>query len=742
MIKTIAPYITLGWNTVPLKGTLARLEDGTKTVPGFPSNWRVRYQEETNSTATALGGVITGRCSDIMAVDCDNEATWTLFRQLDPLCEFVLLSKGKGYSAGTFIYKYDEDLADNFSIADGDMALDFYSNKGFIYLATAANETKVNLATPLPAVTEMPLSVKLLLKQLAKKQQAATVTTTQPSNASCLAPIVEQFLGRKEAIPGLFRIITPKDFRDLEEYLHKGWLHPDSVPQGRGSEYLMKVSAILGADNSISQELYTGAMHLINSLFSSPMAATKLDKTVLDPMITGSASVNGNSIWQYDTDWQATRLILTGKRQVPIELAFDDYRNQYYAVDTANTDVKIFNRDAEFVSYLEAVAVNPPKKVKIKQDLPLVQVKSRPNKPFGFGPLSQDSQVRELNTFKQTPALTVFTEPDLYMDKYSKPVTTLKYLETLVPEQPMRQYLLRFVRTKLSTFNYSPVILYFLGAHGSGKDMFVGLLELMLGKVARPTSKEFLEKHNGWMVDTYFAQLDEYGNQLTTIREKEEALGKIKAYTGKDKVQIRQMRTDGFQYHHNVTFIMTANIQPLMLEEQDRRIAFFSTPNVLADQEWVLAMGGVAVVYDKVQAELLDFCYYLATEVESLTASDYVKPPLSANKQRLIADSMYAAQRIAYALKNTMTDYLVNIAEDSGVELLAQQLKRGVVLLSTLDQLYEELTDFAGNTRNFHKTLRSNNINLKRTTTDGAPDYNIYLTEVVNLFLAETEDDH
>ena len=113
---------------------------------------------------------------------------------------------------------------------------------------------------------------------------------------------------------------------------------------------------------------------------------------------------------------------------------------------------------------------------------------------------------------------------------------------------------------------------------------------------------------NAWMLDNYFVQLDEYGNQLATVREREEALGKIKSYTGKQQVQIRQMRTDSFTYKHNVTFIMTANKNPLMLEEGDRRIAFFETPNVLAEADWVLESGGVAEVYLRIQKELKDFC--------------------------------------------------------------------------------------------------------------------------------------
>ena len=591
-------YIDLRWHTVPLEGKLERLDDGSKTIPKFEKDWRVKYQKEFNKKATPLGGTITGEISNIIAIDCDNATTWELFRALDPDYNFTFISKGKGVTpenpggtaAGTIIYKYDHDLSDTFSINTGDFALDFYSDRGFIYLATDANKTKVPLATPLPEIKEAPDTVKQLLIQLQRslmKPETSSEISSNVITAQCLAPLVEQFVSSSTFMPGLFRIITPKDFRSLTEYVDKGYLHPDSVPEGRGSEYLTKVSAILGADLSINEDLYTSAMNAIHNLFEDRMAQSRFDSTILDPMLNKQSSINGKPIWQYDENWQKYRLILKSKRQTNFELAFDDNRNMYYVVDTINSKIKTFSRDSELMAYLEAAVIEVPKKIEIKRALPIVSVKAEPNKPFGFNEDGEDPTARSLNTFVQTPELMIFNNPEAYVEKYKRPDTILRYLDTLVPDEIMRQYLLSFIKTKLSTFSYSPVILYFMGAHGSGKDLFVGILETILGHVSRPTTKEFLEMFNAWILDSYFVQLDEYGNQLATAREREEALGKIKAYTGKQQVQIRQMRTDGFMYKHNVTFIMTANKNPLMLEEGDRRIAFFETPNVLADADWV-----------------------------------------------------------------------------------------------------------------------------------------------------------
>ncbi|MGY2498333.1 hypothetical protein, partial [Klebsiella pneumoniae] len=119
----------------------------------------------------------------------------------------------------------------------------------------------------------MPDTIKNLLLQLhwQYKQRKDQTTSSEVKNYSCLAPIVSQFLQTRKYMPGLFRIITPKDFREEESYLRDGHLHPVDVPAGRGSEYLMKVSAILGADLSIDEEMYVNAMSQINGLFADPM---------------------------------------------------------------------------------------------------------------------------------------------------------------------------------------------------------------------------------------------------------------------------------------------------------------------------------------------------------------------------------------------------------------------------------------------------------------------------------------
>jgi len=98
-----------------------------------------------------------------------------------------------------------------------------------------------------------------------------------------------------------------------------------------------------------------------------------------------------------------------------------------------------------------------------------------------------------------------------------------------VPNDKDRLWLLRFIRTKFTTFKYSPIILYFIGAQGSGKDTLFSLLTDIIGieYTAKPDTKVFCEQYNGWLMDKFLVQLDEYGNKLTSNAERNIVLGKL-----------------------------------------------------------------------------------------------------------------------------------------------------------------------------------------------------------------------
>ena len=94
-----------------------------------------------------------------------------LFRSLDPEYGFTFYSVGKGSEVcGTLIYKYTPEIPTGFNVRNNLLSLDVYSNRGFIYLATEHNHTKLE-----PSewnIKPVPHAILVLLKQLQMQQDS------------------------------------------------------------------------------------------------------------------------------------------------------------------------------------------------------------------------------------------------------------------------------------------------------------------------------------------------------------------------------------------------------------------------------------------------------------------------------------------------------------------------------------------------------------------------------------------
>jgi len=754
MITDTGPFIDLGWRTISLGGELKRLPNGKKTIPIFGKNWLANALDDVEFKPAPLGGVVTGKESNIIAIDCDNTITYNLFKALDPDYAFHFVSTGKKNKAGelqesgTIVYRYTEDLLDSFKIANGAMELDFLSNGRMAYLPTVANETKVPWAGDIPEVKTAPPEVIALLKSLQITKEAKPLVQTAVSHHKFnLAPQVEMFVKTGKIAKALFKLLTPYDFRDCDEYKQNGFVDPSNIEDGRGSEYLSKVSAILGADVSVDVDLYCKAMREINEHFADPMPIKRFNNTIIEPMCEGVATgADGTPIWQEDPDWQASVMTFLTRYNTVIHVFYDYMRRVYYVVDLAEEGVQQFSQIQTLGNHLNSITFERMKPVEITSSVPNVLASSEPEKLFGF---YSDGLKERFNTFISTPAYKAFKVPEDYAEHYSTPTVTIKYLETLVPDIQMRTYLLRFLRRKLDKFEYSPVVLYFLGIPGSGKDTFVSLIEEIIGdnSLARPTAKIFLEKNNAWILDKLFIQLDEYGDQLTSYNDKQEALGLLKQYTGKPRIAIRVMREDAYSYDHKVTFIMTANKNPLMLDVDDRRVALFNTPNTMLDAPWLYIEGGIEAVHNKLSAEICDFCYYLSTEVTNLNTKDYMTPPVSKDKERLIAESMPIAKRLAYYLKTRNWREFRSLGDQFGPRAIWDRVDQSKLLECDIVELYEELKGSEPDPRatsTMRHAMRDMGFEASRTTLPGARHGYAYFIpglKQITLVPAEIEDE-
>ena len=743
-MDTIKPFIDLGWHTVPLSGKLERLDDGAKTTPQFEKAWKSKYTNEMNTKAARIGGVLTGKVSNILAIDGDNQDTYELFRHLNPDYQFEFISQGKPSGGGTIVYELPADFdIPSFSLQDDIIKLDFFADEGFVYLPTEKNTTKKPWNGTIPTLAKPPPSVimqlRLLYRQyaLAKGHKIASrgQADNSPSHRFNLAPQVAQFTASGKFLPSLFRILTPKDFRDTPQYLRDGFLHPKDVPAGRGSEYLSQVSAILGADSSVSGDLYQSAILLINELWAVPMPSKRLHDTIITPMVSGNASINGKPIWRHDPNWDLTTQLYTSKRGDLMEAFYDDRKQQVFLVNHSEGSLTSFDMSSNFYSHFQLALQRPPKRPDLIASMQAIPTVTNPALPFGF--IDETDHTKMFNLFRSTPLLDIIADPAPYAPKYRKPHTIIRFFETLVPDVEMRVFLLRFLLTKFKTFGYSPVVLFFIGASGTGKDTFVSLVGKIIGEVyvAKPSAKEFLEHYNGWILDKYFVQLDEFGDQLSSYREKQEALGKLKTYTGRPTLQVRQMRTDAYTVDHSITFISTSNRHPLVLDHDDRRMAIFETPNPLVSEDWVQQAGGISEVLESMDRELPDFAYYLATEIKPLTMDEYHKPPDSSRKKLLIASTLPPSNRIAYLVQNGMAEDFIDLVEeycgDFG-EFDTHYFQTGRIYWTDLLYLFSHMTEDRGTDKALTVAFKNLGVAKIPTTKGGAKSYYCEFRELAN----------
>lgn len=738
-------FIAAEWFTVPLKGKLVRQTNGKKTNPVFPKDWKDYYASNFNESRVRLAGSLTGKCSGIIAIDCDNDVTYNIFKSFDPEYKFHFVSKGKPTGGGTIIYKYTDSVG-QFSLNDDDtnIKLDFYSDGGFVYLPTEGNKTKGSWEDieGLPELKEAPPEIIAILRTFKMKVPVNNLTDISRKTviSNRLAPLVDNFVNRKGAYdPSLFKILTPHSFRDLPKYIKQGHIHPTDIPKGRGSEYLMKISAILGADISISIELYTNTIMYINNLWEGvdrPKPIGKLNSTIINPMIEGNSSVEGEQIWSYDEHWDLMGFVATSINGDYIESFFDDIKGLYYLVNYSAPYVKTFSDKTAIIKTLKTLLGRPL--TEGVYDTTKQLVRTNVNPALEFGHIEGTDQ---FNMFRQSEELNIINNPAPYSTHYTRPTTIIKYFETLVPDDKMRHYLLSFLKTKLTTFKYSPVILYLIGKPGSGKDTLVTILGQIIGSnyVIRPETKVFLEQYNGWIMDKYVIHLDEYGNKLTRSNEKQEALGKLKAYTGSERLNIRAMRQDSFDINHSMTFIITANKNPLPVETDDRRVAFIKTPNKLRDADWVNEMGGMAVVYDKIMEEVRDFAYYLATEIDLLDMDSYGIPPETEDREELILDNLPAAEQITYYINHGRFESLRRLAYDYAVEGFETWWDNNRLREDMLETLYEQMTDGAGSIRTVTRMLKSIGIKRDHTTSNKSNVFYYYIEGLNKVDLGTNE---
>jgi hypothetical protein len=746
-MQSIEPFIEAGYYTVPLNGkSIARNEQGKKHGYSFPQDWQKRCSQTANETHTSLGGILTGELGEtnIVAIDCDDTETYELFRGLDPENTAVFESIGKiklekdgtqtDLKSCTILYKAIPDLPTSKRLK-GSMDLDWYNGTGMLFLPTEANTTKETWWTddsntlynhngdPVTIRPMPPLVAQVLKVVLAKDapDQTKTVADTQHSRRTkgFLGKLLSNYdfkelIADQEYVPELTKILTPKEYRDAK-YLKQGHIHPNDV--GVRHDYLFKIMCILAGDNTVDSDLARDVIMWINCLLDPPRSTKQMESEIIGGIVSGrQLNPQGEPYWQYDENWDSIRswTSITKTGGDLVDIFYDQFNKDYFVYNTYTDHMMIFGARQQLMEHISATSIDQFNQKEVIQDMNNVETLVEPTEDFGY--IEDD---RQFNLFKPTQALRILSDPTLHEDLYKEPTEFINYMEHFIPDEQQRTYLLQLLRTKLTTFGYSPVVPYIIGIPGSGKGILMTILAKIMGD--QYVSKEvsgglFISSFNkGWLENKYFINLNELAEGLQNKSERTKAIGDLKLYTGSEQFQCHGKGKDPYTAPQKAMFIMTANHNPLAVEDNDRRVYYISTPNTFDTSPQCVASKSSRDIYYAITTQIEDIAYWLATEVENLNDNHYTTAPHHAGRNSIIFESLPIAEKLVWALKKKefklVEDYLLEPS------VLFEHAVEDKVFLDNLEEAYNQL----GNVEDIDKILKSlmKRYGFKQNTSNG-----------------------
>ena len=764
MIESLEPFIEAGYYTVPLNSsTISRVKveetryrnkltkdkaskeqyeldsEGIEEYQHItykkkfkaPENWQ-QYTKTFNEIEASVGAIITGKLpntehddnehAEVVAIDCDSPEAYQLVSSLVPGYQAVIRSKDKRYPAkhptqpnqlmspqpGTFLFKrHQDDPATINNLSIGDIHLEVFNggNARMVFLPTANNKTKEPWAT-LPELMEMPQALRALLTTLVQpspttsQQPQSLSSSTDYNNAMKLNPLISRFIGKDGQYDSqLFKVITPKQYRN-EQYNKEGHRHPKTIEDR--SDYLFKISTMLGTDSSIDKDMYLKAMAYINDLLPVPLDQARLKAEITMPMSSGKACHDGKVLWAYDKHWEMQSLTLVNKNGENIEYFYETEAQIYYEINHTSGHIGTLLNLSNVKNHLLVTMPIPLSKGELEQRIQTYRQVLLPHKPFG--PVEGKP---EYNTFKATEALMVLNNPKQYIESspYTKPEAFIQYMETLIPDEADRKYLIRHLRTKLTTFAYSSVIYYIVGTHGSGKSLFSKIITSLVGDnyVSQNVSGAQLMEatgFNGWLLNKYFVHFDELHREIGK-RDAAKATERLKNYSGSTTFQARVMRTDTYQAPMTATFLLTQNGENMDIPPEDRRFFYVNTPNKLPVE---LA----EAVLEEINTNLAGIAYYMATEYTNLSPAEYVNAPSNPGKLKAIENNMPLSTRLIYLIQQKDYATLYEKAEQANqTDKLLEWHDKGRIKVDALVNIYETLSGHEINKTVFLDLIKS-----------------------------------
>lgn len=635
-LKDIQIFINSGWRTIPYDSITYNKEG--KKVANPPVRWS-EYLTKFNTTASKAGAVI---CDSVLVIDCDTQEATERFLKLAniPNVETIedLTSEGVDDKLGLvvktsrgyhFYFSNDGDLQD----AKDDKIDVLATNKKICYLPSNTSEGKsVVVANKVLVNGVMTLKlypptkeIKEWITSLSKEAKSPEGQIPKPKENKPARPLGTPLAKIPKGTTLFYKRLTPKSFRDELRYRaiydKKGYLEPDDIVDGDGNSYLIAIAGILCCEISISTKEFWEIMEFINSKWTQPLSNEELTKKV-------SGYVDNNypeCPFLYDANWENYQHSFIDIDGNDIIMVYDLKSSKYVITNLTNWETYIKNTQDAVSYYCNRTRIKTSSSALASTTLGVNTIFD-PTKPFGL----QNGGL--YNIYKHSKFLEIINGSEEYSQEEienAKNNKVLPFIEHLFRKQTT--YFLRYLKTKLSGFAYSPVAFcLFDDEGGAGKGALEALLGKFVGesKVTKIPYETFKSKFTSEYEGRLFLFLNEYPSDLQSKRFNTD---KIKEITGSPRVKIEKKGCDPYEVQNFATLFITSNRVSIEVREGDRR---FCVVQCYDKFDNTFPSG----YFDEMtsEEELTKFAIYLRHSVYKLDNFSYMNPPTSEAKELFI----------------------------------------------------------------------------------------------------------
>ena len=629
-LKDIGIFIDSGWSTIPYDSI--KYENGKK-IASPPIKWK-EFVLTKNTKRSRAGAVI---CDKVLVVDCDSlEATKKFLdiakiegiESIEDLGKEgveekigLVVKTTKGYH---FYFNNTGEFGDL-----RDEKIDIQAtNKRIVYLPSETSEGKEIIAinkvlsedfkTYKIVLTDINHNIKEWFKSLSKEDNPIEAKKVRYTLGTPLAKIP---LGSNL----FFKRLTPKSYKEDSFYREiidqQGYLHPNDIRDGDGNDYLISIAGILCSDPTIDINDFWKIMEFVNSLWDYPLSQEDLEKKVEAYPMNRYAGCP----FVYDDKWEEMQYSFIDVDGNDIMMVYD-LKTSKYIIANLSTDTILTKNSSDAVSFYANRTGEKIGNAKLASILIGVNVEFNPLAPFG---LSED---KKFNIYKHSKYLEILNSDYAYAKheiEDSKTCKALPFFKHLFKDST--EYFLRFLKTKFTTFKYSPTTFcLFDDEGGAGK----GALEVFLGrfigmdKITRIPYDTFQSK----FTSDYEGKLIIFFNEFPEdFKIRKANTDKIKEITGSPTSKIEKKGCDPYEVVNYATHFITSNRISVEIREGDRRFCVVQCDKKFDD---VFYSG----YFDEMtsDSELSKLAIYLREFVQPLSHKEYMSPPMTIAKELFV----------------------------------------------------------------------------------------------------------